>query len=125
MRLKDRIIRRMVELAGDPENGWTALGTQYGATVRYTQTHETPEYARTKRPGKQFVMWEGETYESHVFLTLVSGTFIMGTSAAPWVGRTDREVPLWLVEAVLEDPELAHNTARQLKMRAERKAARS
>lgn len=125
MRLKDKIVRRMIELAGDEASEWTAIGTGVGATIRWTKTQETPAYAREKRPGQAWAMWEGETYDSHVFITLVAGKFILGVAGAPWVGRQDSDAPLWLVEAILEDPELAHDDTRRWAMRDARKAARS
>jgi hypothetical protein len=121
MRLKDTIIHRMVELAGDPASGWTALGGQIGATVRYTKTRQTPDYMR----GTGFGRWDQGTYDTHVFLTLVAGKFILGVASAPWVGRSDSDVPLWLVQAILEDPDLAHDDIRRNAMRNARKAARS
>jgi hypothetical protein len=114
---KDRVIRRMVELAGSPESPWTAIETRVGATVRRTWTNETPEWARRD--------WSEPTYHAHVFLTLVAGTFLLGRAPAPWVGRTDSNVPLYLVEAILEDPELGLDTQRQLELRAARKPVRS
>lgn len=126
MRLKDKIIHRMVELAGSEDSPWTALPTQHGgATIRWTKTRPTPDYARSTERGAWNALWDQDTYDSHVFITLVGGKFILGVASCPWVGRSDQDAPLWLVEAILEDPELAHDDTRRWAMRDARKAARS
>lgn len=117
MKLKDKLAHRMVELAGDPESGWTALGSLVGATLRFTTTSPTPDYMR--------YAWDEDTYDSHVFLTLVAGKFILGMATAPWMGRRDSDIPLWLAEAILEDPALGLDSARMLDLRAARREARS
>ena len=115
--LKDRLVRRMVELAGSPESEWTAIETRVGATVRRTWQEATPQWARRD--------WPEESYHAHVFLTLVAGTFILGRAAAPWVGRQDTNIPLYLVEAILEDPELGLDAQRQMDLRHARRGGRS
>lgn len=121
MKLRDKLAARMVELAADPDSGWTALGSLVGATLRWTETVPTPDYHR----GTGFGRWEDETYERHVFLTLVAGKFILGAAPAPWVGRNDSDIPLWLAEAILEDPSLGLDDARRWRLKSERRAARS
>lgn len=111
---KERIFARMVELSTG--EAWAHVPGAVGYTVRRTQEHPTPAHARTGWAG-----WNEDTYSSHVFVTLVAGKFILGTSAAPWMGRQDQDCPLWLVELILEDPELAHDTTRKLELRAQRK----
>ena len=116
--LKDRVVRRMTELAGSPESPWTAIETNVGATIRRTWQEATPDWARPH-------YWPEESYQAHVFLTLVAGTFILGRAASPWTGRQDSNVPLWLVEAILEDPELGLDSERQMAMRHARRGGRS
>lgn len=118
MKLKDKILARMIELAKDPDSPWEALPSRYGVTVRRTWEHQTPEY--------QARQWSQPTYNAHTFLTAVGGrSFILGTSAAPWMARQDRPVPLWLAEAVLEDPELSQDSHRINEMRHARRGGRS
>lgn len=121
MRLKDKLVRRMVELAADETSGWTALGSLTGATLRWTETVPTPEYHR----GDGFGRWPEETYDRHVFITLVAGKFILGAATAPWMGRSDSDIPLWLAEAILEDPALGLDSARQWQLKAARRDARA
>jgi hypothetical protein len=117
MRLRDKIKQRMAELAEDPNSPWERLPSRFGeATIRRTWTRETPDYHQRD--------WPEPTYHAHAFLTLVAGKIIMGTSAAPWVRRLDQEIPLWLAEAVLEDPELALDTERRMAMRDARRAGK-
>lgn len=117
MKLRDKILARMIELAKDPASPWELLPSRFGmVTVRRIWTHETPDY--------QARNWSQPTYDAHTFLTAVGGrTFILGTSAAPWMDRRDRPVPLWLAEAILEDPELSQDTGRQLALVAARRTA--
>jgi hypothetical protein len=121
MRLKDKLARRMVELAVDQASPWTALGSMVGATIRFTETVPTPDYHR----GTGFGRWDQDTYDRQVFLTLVAGKFILGVATAPWMGRSDSDIPLWLAEAILEDPALGFDSARQWQLKAERRAPRS
>lgn len=122
MRLSEKILQRMVELAMSEGSPWTALPGQYGGgTVRYTKTQPTPDCHR----GTGFGRWDQDTYDSHVFLTRVGGKFILGVASAPWMGRQDSDIPLWEAEAILEDPELALDHTRRWAMRDARKAARS
>lgn len=118
MRAAQKIANQMVELVGEKGTGWEIVPS-FAPTIRYTATHPTPEYAREgDRP-----LWEGETYNTHVFVTLVNGMVVLGTSTAPWVGRRDRDIPFWLAELILAEPALALDTHRQLKLKAARKAA--
>lgn len=120
MKLRDKVLARMIELAQDQASGWERIPSRVGGvTVRWTWTHETPEWARTHCD------WREPTYHALTFLTQVGGSFIMGTSAGPWVGRNDQTVPLWLVEAILEDPDLSQDDLRMFEMKAARKAGRS
>ena len=114
---KERVIHRMVALAGSADSPWTAIETSVGATIRRSWTNETPEYM-----GRA---WSEPTYEAHVFLTLVAGKFLLGRAPAPWVGRADSYVPVYLAEAILEDPELGLDTDRQLDMKHARRGGRS
>lgn len=119
MKLRDKIVKRMVELAGDEASAWTAIESRYGATLRRTWT------CQTGRSVRELKVWSEPTYQAHVFLTLVAGKFILGTAPAPWVGRRDQEIPLWLVEAILDEPELALDSHRQLDLRHARRGGRS
>lgn len=115
MRLRDKITQRMTELAADQASPWEPVPSRMvGRTIRRTWTRETSEtYLELK-------VWSQPTYPAHVFLTLVAGKFILGTAPAPWVGRRDQEIPLWLVEAILDEPELALDSHRQNEMRLRR-----
>jgi hypothetical protein len=117
---KDRIRARIIELANDPESGWVAVPGPYGLTIRYTRTHPTPDYHRGTRGGR----WDQDTYDDHVFVTLAGRKVLLGVAPAPWVGRQDSDCPLWLAEAILTDPTLAHDTQRVLDMRRARRSAR-
>jgi hypothetical protein len=118
VKLRDRLAIRMDELARDEASAWTGLGSMVGATLRFTETVLTPDYHR----GDGFGRWPEETYDRHVFMTLVAGKVILGVATAPWMGRNDREVPLWLAEAILEDPALGFDNARQWQLKAARRA---
>ena len=113
-RTQERIRARIIALAGQADSGWEPVPGPYGLTIRHTAEHETPEYHRRS--------WDQDTYSSHVFVTLTHRGVIIGSSAAPWMRRDDRDAAYWLAEAVLEDRELAFDTARQLAMKAARKA---
>lgn len=115
MRLREKILARMIELAADPDSPWEALPSRFGmATVRRIWTHETPDYQRRN--------WDQPTYHAHTFLTAVGQrSMILGTSAAPWMCRQDRPVPLWLAAAILEDPELSQDSQRQIEMQIARR----
>lgn len=121
MKLKDKLVARMVELAGEKDSGWEVVPGTVGATIRWTKEEVTPEYHR----GTGFGRWDQDTYSTHVFITLVAGKFIMRTSAAPWVQCHDTEVPLWLVELILEDPALGLDSPRQWQLKAARRDARA
>lgn len=121
-----RILDRMVALVQEPAKGWEAVATSHGSpTIRWTKAETTPDWAKEKRPGAPFALWEEDTYNTHVFLTLVAGKVIMRTSTAPWVNANDREIPFWLAEAVLDDPALGLDWTRQLRLKDERKAKRN
>jgi hypothetical protein len=117
MKLRDKIKQRMAELAEDPASPWEPVPSRMvGRTIRRTWTRET------SRTYLELKVWSESTYQAHAFLTQVNATFILGTSAAPWVGRRDQVVPLWLAEAILDEPELALDSHRQNEMRATRRA---
>lgn len=111
-----KILDQMADLVRDPESGWVMVPTgMVGVTVRLTRTHQTPDYMR--------YAWNQDTYDSHTFVTLVAGKVILGTAAAPWVGRRDSEVPFWLAEAILADEnDLGQDMTRMLNLRAMRRA---
>lgn len=120
MRQRDKIIQRMVELAGDEASLWTEVRGLYGIVLRRTWTRQTSQTYR------DLDLWTQPTYQEYLFLTLTAiGGVLLGVSHAPWVGRRDRDIPLWLAEAILEDPELGLDSTRQLEMRDARKVARS
>jgi hypothetical protein len=125
MTLKERLVARLVELAADKDSGWEVVPGTVGATIRYTKTETTPDYARSSERGAWRALWDQDTYDTHVFVTLVAGKFIMRSATAPWVQCHDTDVPLWLVEKILEDPSLGLDTGRQLELKAARKAPRS
>jgi hypothetical protein len=95
-------------------------------TFRWTSEEVTPDYAREGYKSLP-PQWPGETYDRHIFLTLVSqgGSWIMRVCSCPWVRASDSTPPLWLVGAILADPELAFDTARQIEMRHARRGGRS
>jgi len=121
VKLRDKLAIQMDTLARDEASPWTALGSMIGATLRFTETVPTPDYHR----GDGFGRWPGETYDRHVFVTMVAGKVILGVAVAPWMGRNDQEIPLWLTEAILADPSLAFDDARRWQLKAERRAPRS
>jgi hypothetical protein len=114
-----KIMDRAIMLAG--QGIWTAQSRNGMPTVRWTRTQPTPQYARE---GAQ-AMYPSEDYDRHVFLTFVGSTVVMRVCAAPWVRCSDSSPPLWLVEAVLEDPELAFRSDRINAMRLSRRAGRN
>lgn len=124
-RMADALYARMVELARDPESGWEAVPQQVGATLRFTKTEQTPDYARSSERGAWHALWDQDTYDMHVFVTLVAGKVLMRVSTAPWVSARDQSIPFWLAEAVLEDAELGWDGRRQWALKAERKRPRS
>lgn len=116
MSKRQQVIDRAIELAG--QGVWTARSRDGMPTVSWTRTQPTPAWAREgSLPSYPF-----EEYDRHVFLTFVGSSVVMRVCAAPWVRCQDTTPPLWLVQAVLEDPELAFDTKRVLAMRAARKA---
>jgi len=78
-------------------NGWTAIN---GNTLRRTWTLETPETNRYKAGAGMFGKWDGDTYDRHLFITIVGSvaggkiSVILGDARAPWVGRDDTSVSL-------------------------------
>lgn len=127
MTKRDEIRDRILNLAADEASGWEPVPGLAGLTIRRTSEHETHPANRAKPgEGAGFGTWDQPTYHSHTFITLVGGKVILGRAGAPWVGRTDSDIPLWLAEAILMDPEdLGQDTARMLRMKDERKRARS
>jgi hypothetical protein len=123
MTLRQVITKQLQELT---EAGtWVKQPSQIPGvpTFRWTREEVTPSWARQgSRPS-----WPGETYDRHIFLTLVSrsGPVVMRVCACPWVRAQDSTPPLWLVGAILADPELAFDTARQTEMRHARRGGRS
>lgn len=121
-RKADEIRERILNLAADEASPWQPVPGLAGLTIRRTTEHETHPANR----GEGFGRWPEPTYHSHTFITLVGGKVILGRAGAPWVGRTDSDIPLWLAEAILTDAEdLGQDTARMLAMKDERKRARS
>lgn len=120
MRQRDKIIQRMIELAGDEASPWTGDQHLAGVALRRTWTRQTSQLYR------DLDMWTQPTYQEHLFFTATAtGGVLLGVSHAPWVGRQDQVIPLWLAEAILEDPELGLDSTRQLEMRDARKVSRS
>lgn len=122
MKLRDRIIQQLWELVEAEQ--WVAQANRIPgvATFRWTREEVTPAYAREgSRP-----YWSSETYDRHVFLTPVSrnGPIVMRVCSCPWVRAQDSTPPLWLVGAIIADPELAFSTERILEMKAARKGGR-
>lgn len=97
--LKERLVERMFELAA--QGTWKPVPSDHAMTARFTETVPTPEANR----GSGFGRWHHPTYERHLFVTYVAGKFILGEAPAPWVGRRDRDVPLWFVELILNADE--------------------
>lgn len=121
-RKADEIRERILNLVADEASPWEALPSRVGLTIRRTTEHKTHPANR----GEGFDRWPEPTYHSHTFITLVAGKVILGRASAPWMGRTDSDIPLWLAEAILTDAEdLGQDTARMLRMKDERKRARS
>lgn len=115
---RDKLMARMVELVQDEASPWEVVPGLVSPTIRRTWTVETPEYAR----GTGFGRWDQDTYDQHVFLTLTHKGFLMRRADAPWVGAHDGEIPYWLAEKILADPELGLDTHRQLELKRARKA---
>jgi hypothetical protein len=126
-RKADEIRDRIIGLAKDETSGWEPVPSVAGLTIRRTVEHETPEYAKAKPgEGSGFGTWSQDTYHSHTFITMVGRKVILGRASCPWVGRVDSDIPLWLAEAILSDPEdLGQDTARLLALKDERKRGRS
>lgn len=113
-----RILARMNELAGG--GSWTVVPSNYGAVIRWTRSQPVPEFIRSGTHSP----YPFEDYDRHVFLTLVGQVLIMQVCPAPWVRCTDRPIPLWLAQAVMDDPELAFDTQRQLDLKHARRGGR-
>lgn len=113
----EQIRERILELA---RSGgiWEPVPT-VGLTIRRTQTQTTPDYARKPWRENARPLWDQDTYSTYVFVTLVGRKVILGVSQAPWVGFTDRQIPLWLADLVLLDPSLALDPERMLAARRE------
>jgi hypothetical protein len=120
---QERILAKMKELAGG--GTWERVPTGYGFTIRHDLHQATPaanlcteeEHARNG-----FGRWPEPVYKSMVFLTLTHSGILMRTAPAPWVSARDFEVPYWLAEAILSDPDLGHDDGRMLELRRARKA---
>jgi hypothetical protein len=106
----------IVNLAHDEASGWAPV-PGIGLTIRHTDEHET----HPANLGQGFGRWPEPTFHSHVFITLVAGKVILGYAPAPWMGRNDSEISLWLALAILADHTLAGDHTRINAMRAERK----
>lgn len=121
-----RFLARMLELVQDPASGWEALASDHGSpTIRWTKEETTPSWAKEKRPGAQWALYEADTYNTYVFMHLIGGKVLMRSSTAPWVQCSDREIPFWLGEAILADPALGLDSERQNAMRHARRGGRS
>lgn len=121
-RMAEKFLAQMIEKVQTPESGWVPVPGQVGSTMRFTKTERTPDYARSSERGAWHALWDQDTYDMHVFVTLVAGKVLMRVSTAPWVSARDQSIPFWLAEAVLADPELAWDSPRQWRLKAERKA---
>lgn len=114
------IRQRIIDLAHDETSGWEPVPGVAGLTIRWTAEHET----HPANLGEGFGRWPHPTYHSHVFITLVGSKVILGWAAAPWMGRTDSEIPFWLTEAILADHTLAGDYERINVMRELRRAGK-
>lgn len=111
------LLDRMAELAQTPGSGWELIPGTAGTMVRLTLVHQTPDLMRRT--------WDQDEYRSHTFVTLVAGKVILGTSAGPWMGRNDREIPFWLAREILNDEEdLAQDLTRMFDLRAARRTGK-
>lgn len=79
-------------------NGWELID---GNTLRRTWTVPTPEICRSKGPGDTFGKWACDTYDRHLFVTIVGSSVIVGDARAPWVGRSDTRVSMARAIAIL------------------------
>lgn len=122
MRAAEKTLARMRELVD--KGSWEALPS-HSPTIRLTRTLKTPDYAREKRPGALWALYEAETYDEILFITLVNGTVIMGHGSCPWVGRSDSGEPFWYVEMLLNAEDPWDVVERRIGIKAARKAARS
>jgi hypothetical protein len=122
MTIRQEILNQLREQAA--AGTWTAQASQIPGvpTFRWTREEITPDWAlEGANPD-----WTGDKYDRHVFLTLISqrGPWIMRVCPCPWVRCQDTQPPLWLVDAIVKDPELAFDIARQLQMRQARRGGR-
>lgn len=111
------LVARMRELI--EEGTWHAVPS-HSPTIRYTDTQTT----HPAQLGDGFGRWPEPNYSRHVFVTLAGGSVILGVASAPWMGRSDSSIPLWLATEILKDPTLAFDDTRRWAMRDARKAAR-
>lgn len=110
-----RLLDRMKTLPAD--GPWTRIGAS-GFCVRWSiEKQVTPDWAKVSGA------WPGETFDSHVFLTVSAGSVFLRAAHAPWVRSDYRKIPLWLAEAVLDDPALGLDSDRQRVMREERRSS--
>lgn len=122
MTIRERLAALVKQNVAD--GTWEVVAAQPMVSCRWTKEEVTPDWAREgSNPS-----WPGETYSRMVFLTFIgqgaNGSIVMRVCAAPWVRCQDSQPPLWLVEEVLKDPELAFDITRILAMRMSRRAGR-
>jgi hypothetical protein len=83
-------------------NTWKRI-PGHGFTIRYTETHATPERIQEH-------WYPGETYDRHQFLTLTPtsahyrGSVIYRDARAPWIEATDRQITYKLAFEILRNP---------------------
>jgi hypothetical protein len=96
-------------------DGWCPLRESVGLCVRWTsEIQSTPDRIRLpfqSSVGEARSPYPFDTYEQHVFVTLVgpehSFSVIVRTCRCPWVRAQDRTVSLRRALEILEDPESA------------------
>lgn len=119
MRAYTKTQREVLEamIAGVKAGTWTDVSRpMIGITVMHKVTEPTPDYVTRD-------MWPGQTYDRLVHLTFVGSKVLLRVSPAQWVASSESAVPYWLALAILADPELGHDSARQLEMRRARRQA--
>ncbi len=70
-------------------------------TLRRTWTVVTPAIHRSKGPGDTFGKWADDTFDRHLFVTIVGRadgkgvtSVAVGNARAPWMGRQDAGVTI-------------------------------
>jgi len=87
---------------------WVRVPEAHGYVIRYTERDlPTPDWARNPGIHGRFALWAGETYDRHVFISIIGGkswSLILSVSRAPWARGSDSRITMKRAFDVLADP---------------------